>query len=194
MDFSKLVPTLEGLAPWIAGSIGTPAAGVAVSALESVFGLDKGAATPATLAASIKGASSDQLLALKQADSTHAEFMAKLGADKLEKLADLQIAESNNEASQENGARDMATKTSIIPQCVVAAFVLIAWGLVQYFMITHIIDPTMKEIVARLLGTLDAAVILVLQFFFGPGAHQGRLQELLAASVPATSVSATTAS
>jgi len=32
---------------------------------------------------------------------------------------------------------------------------------------TNVIDPSMRELVARVLGTLDGAVIMILSFYFG---------------------------
>ena len=48
-----------------------------------------------------------------------------------------------------------------------AAFILIIYGLVQFYILTHVIPVEMRDIVMRSLGTLDAALGLILAYFFG---------------------------
>ena len=59
----------------------------------------------------------------------------------------------------------VATRSLVPP--LLAILVIAAWGFVQYFLMTNVIDPSMRELVARVLGTLDGAVIMILSFYFG---------------------------
>jgi uncharacterized protein Smg (DUF494 family) len=188
-DWSGVKSAIGTIAPWIAGTLGTPVAGVAVGALCNALGLSDGSggstqASPETVIAAIKGAAPDQLLALKQADQKHQEVMTKLGYDNLGKLAEADTASIQAAEQDRASARIMAIKTTLLPQVVIGMVVLTCWGLIQWFLLEHVIPADMREIIIRLLGTLDAAVILVLQFFFGSNATAHRAQDLLAQSTP----------
>jgi len=45
--------------------------------------------------------------------------------------------------------------------------VVIAWGLIQYHLLTHVVPTEMREIIIRVLGTLDGALVMVLSYYFG---------------------------
>lgn len=79
MDWKKVGSAIVKIAPWIAGSFGTPALGAAVGALCNVFNLDPASATPEILSAAIANATPDQIAALRLADQRHAETMANMG-------------------------------------------------------------------------------------------------------------------
>ncbi|HBO83134.1 MAG TPA: hypothetical protein DD502_33950, partial [Cupriavidus sp.] len=71
MDWSKVKSAIGTIAPWLAGTLGTPVAGVAVKAICDLFGLTGDNATPENVTAALAGATPDQLIALKQADLKH---------------------------------------------------------------------------------------------------------------------------
>jgi hypothetical protein len=50
---------------------------------------------------------------------------------------------------------------------VLAALIVGGYIAVQWFLLTHVVAPEMREIVKRSLGMLDAALGLVLGFYFG---------------------------
>lgn len=79
IDWAKVKTAIGTIAPWIAGTLGTPAAGVAVQALCTVFGLNASSATPDNLAAAIAGASPQQLADLRAAELKHIETMKEMG-------------------------------------------------------------------------------------------------------------------
>lgn len=106
MDWSKVRSALVTIAPWIAGTFGTPAAGVAVKAICGVLGADSNSATPESIQAAISGATPDQLLALKQADLKHQEFMAQLGYDNLAKLAQATVDDRDSARKRESAVKD----------------------------------------------------------------------------------------
>jgi hypothetical protein len=89
--------TLAAVAPGLATAILGPMGGVAVRAIEGVFGLDN--STPEQLAQAVSGATPDQLLALKKADQDFTLNMKKLDID-LERIsADDRNSARNREAS-----------------------------------------------------------------------------------------------
>jgi hypothetical protein len=55
---------------------------------------------------------------------------------------------------------------------------------VQWFLLTHIIDGSMRELIARVLGTLDGALMLVLSFYFGSSAGSQAKDTMIHNSVP----------
>jgi hypothetical protein len=86
MDWSKVKTAIATIAPWLAGSFGTPAAGVAVGALCQVFGLTQATATPDNVLSAVTEASAEQVIALRDADLKHKEFCMQLGYNSLELL------------------------------------------------------------------------------------------------------------
>ena len=50
---------------------------------------------------------------------------------------------------------------------VLAIIIVIAWGFIQYHLLTHIVPNEMREIIIRVLGTLDGALVMVLSYYFG---------------------------
>lgn len=48
-----------------------------------------------------------------------------------------------------------------------AFVVTVAYGFIQYYLLTHIIAAEMREIIMRTLGTLDMALGMVLGYYFG---------------------------
>jgi hypothetical protein len=51
---------------------------------------------------------------------------------------------------------------------------------VQGFLLTHVIDGTMRELIARVLGTLDSALMLVLSYYFGSSAGSAEKNQIMA--------------
>jgi hypothetical protein len=50
---------------------------------------------------------------------------------------------------------------------VLAIIIVLAWGFIQYHLLTHIVATEMREIIIRVLGTLDGALVMVLSYYFG---------------------------
>jgi hypothetical protein len=148
--------TLGQIAPGIATALGGPVAGLAVQAIAGALGLPDGATKDDALKA-VCGATPEQLMALKQADQAFAIRMRELDID-LDKLA----------ASDRDSARrrEVDTHDSWTPR-ILAGLVIVGYALVQWFILQHSVAADMREIVLRSLGTLDAALGLVLGYYFG---------------------------
>ena len=160
MDILKTFgPLIGSVAPTIATALGGPVAGMAVKALSgALFGHENG--TEDEIQAALANPTGDQLAALKKIDADFKVQMKSLDID-LERIA----------ASDRDSARKMAMETHDWTPRVLAVVVVIAWGVVQWFLLHNVIDATMRELVARVLGTLDGALVLVLSYYFG-SAHK----------------------
>jgi len=70
-------------------------------------------------------------------------------------------------ANDRESARNMAVGTHSFTPSIMSYVIVVCWALIQYFLFTHVIDASMRELIARVLGTLDGALMLVLSFWFG---------------------------
>jgi len=160
MDFLKTFGPLIGqVAPTIASALGGPLAGMAVKAVSSaLFGHQD--ASEDEIMAAMGTATPDQLTALKKIDADFKVQMKSLDID-LEKIA----------ASDRNSARNMQIQTHDWTPRVIAIVVILAWVFIQWHLFNSVIPDTMRELIARVLGTLDASLTLVLSYYFG-SSHQ----------------------
>jgi hypothetical protein len=155
MDLGKFGGLIETLAPTIATALGGPVAGLAVKALSTaLFG--HGNADEADITAALGSATPEQISAIRKIDNDFKVQMKSLDID-LVKIA----------ASDRASARDMASSTHSYTPSVLSYITVFCWAIIQYYLFTHVIDPSMRELIARVLGTLDGALMLVLSFWFG---------------------------
>src|SRR5438270_4682887 len=163
--------------PWIeaAASAGGPLAAMAAQAVGKAIGVENVDATPDGIAKAIQdaGFTPDQRSALMQHVADLKMELQNLGYTTLDDLARL-----DNEDRASARARQIALKDAT--PTILAVFVVIAWGLIQWFLLTHVVPPPMIQIVARVLGTLDAALMMVLSYYFGSSAGSAKKTELLA--------------
>jgi len=167
MDWKAILSTV---APVLASAAGGPLAGVAVQAIGKALELPE--ATQESVEQAVLGASPETLLALKQADQQFVKDMKALDIDVLKV-----------EAGDRDSARQRQIATKDRAPDVLAAVVVITWGIIQYQLLTTIIDPSMRELVARVLGTLDAALMAVLYYYFGSSASSARKDELMGRAI-----------
>lgn len=169
MDFLKTV------LPWIgAAATGNVPMLVTMAAgeLSSALGVNVKPTTDA-IAKAFAGATPEQLQAAKLADQDFALKMQALG---FEQIKDLEAIAAGDRASARD--REIKTGDSMTPR-LLAGLVLIGWLSVQAFLLTHVIDADMRELVARVLGTLDGALMLVLGYYFGSSSGSRENQEAL---------------
>ena len=160
MDILKTFgPLISSVAPTIASALGGPVAGMAVKALSgALFGHEEGSKDD--IMAALSNPTGDQLAALKKIDADFKVQMKSLDID-LERIA----------ASDRDSARNMAILTHDLTPRILALAVVVAWVVVQWFLLHNVIEPEMRELIARVLGTLDGALMLVLSYYFG-SAHK----------------------
>jgi len=169
----KIKSVLGSVAPTIASALGGPLAGVAVGSLSKALLGDAsaGQAAPDKIETAVLEANNpDVLLKLKQAEEEFQIAMQQHGVD-LEKLAQ---ADRDSARQRQVALKDYAP--TILGYIVVA----LTGSLEAYVLLRGIptaIDPV---IVGRILGTLDAALTLVLSYYFGSSAGSDRKTEILA--------------
>lgn len=199
MNFD-LVALLKSVAPTLATMLGGPLAGTAVTALQSVFGITNdssgkdlpSALTAITTAIQNGAMTPDAIAALRAADQKHAEMLGQQGIDlvKINQAHDEAIAAGI--IADRASARDMAVKgNDMWTPRLLALAVVIGWGAVQFYLIGHVVDAGMRELIARVLGTLDSALMCVLYFYFGGSAGSNRKTELMAQQAVATPATTT---
>jgi hypothetical protein len=160
MDILKTFgPLIGSVAPTIATALGGPVAGMAVKAVSNaLFGHQDASDEEIKLA--LANPTADQLSALKKIDADFKVQMKALDID-LEQIA----------AKDRDSARNMAIMTHDWTPRILAVVVVAAWGITTWYLLQNVIEPSMREIIARVLGNLDSALVLVLSYYFG-SAHK----------------------
>jgi hypothetical protein len=147
---------LATLAPTVASVLGGPLAGMATTAIISAFGLAPDASQDDIMKA-VSAATPDQMIKLKEIES-------KLIIDL--KALDVDLERIN--AGDRDSARKREIATNDWTPRILASLIIGLYIGVQYFIFGgHVLDPGMRDIAMRSLGTLDAAVGLVLAYYFG---------------------------
>ena len=148
----ELLSLLKGVAPALATAVAGPLGGAAVSAIATKFGVS---------------------------DSVEAVAKAIAGDPQAaQKLADLELEYAKLDAADRDSARkrelEIATSAAapwyskmVTPMLALGVFLL--WAAINYTMLTSkdAIPTDMREIVIRMLGSLDAATMLILSYYFG---------------------------
>jgi len=161
---------IESIAPTIASALGGPLAGLAVEAVSKAIGVE-----PEKVQDTINSGklTADQIASIQQAEIQLKTKAQELGLN-FEQLA----------VSDRKSARDMQISTHSFVPPLLSVMIVVAWSLIQYFLLTHVIDPSMRELIARVLGTLDGALMLVLSFYFGSSAGSQAKDTMLHQSTP----------
>ena len=161
---------LESIAPTIATAMGGPLAGMAVEAISKAIGVD-----PSEVQNTINSGkmTADQIASLQTAEIALKARAQEMGLD-FEKLA----------VTDRASARQMQISTNSFVPPALSIMIVVAWSAVQYFLLTHVIDPSMRELIARVLGTLDGALMLVLSFYFGSSSGSQAKDTMLHNSTP----------
>ena len=155
MDLGIFGKLIENVAPTIATALGGPVAGMAVKALSNAL-LGHGDGSEDDIKTALATATPDQIAAIRKVDADFKVQMKSLDID-LVRIA----------ASDRASARDMAIGTHSFTPSVMSYVIVCCWAVIQYFLFTHVIEASMRELIARVLGTLDGALMLVLSFWFG---------------------------
>jgi hypothetical protein len=161
---------LTQIAPGIATALGGPLAGLAVTAISKALNIDEKDVQSTIEQGKL---SADQLSSLKQAEIELQAKAQELGLN-FEKLA----------VDDRKSAREMQVSTKSFVPALLSILVVCAWAIIQYFLLTHVIAQEMRELVARVLGTLDGALMLVLSFYFGGSSDSQDKDAMLHRSTP----------
>ena len=147
---NDLLNLLRNIAPTLATAVAGPLGGAAISAIASRLGVGD---TVEEVAKAIAG---DPAATAK--------------------LQELELEYAKLDATDRDSARkrelEIATSASapwyskvVTPVLAIGMFAL--WAAVNVLLLNHSIPDGMREIVIRMLGSLDAAVMLILSYYFG---------------------------
>ena len=161
---------LKSLAPTLATAFGGPLAGMAVEVCSKALGVEPSEVQNVISSGKM---TADQIASLQQAELALKARAQEMGLD-FEKIA----------VADRASARQMQISTHSFVPPLLSVMIVVAWSLIQYFLLTHVIDPSMRELIARVLGTLDGALMLVLSFYFGSSAGSQAKDTMLHNSTP----------
>ena len=161
---------IEQLAPTIASCLGGPLAGMAVEAISKAIGVDPSAVQDTINSGKL---TAEQIVSIQQAEIALKAKAQEMNLD-FEQLA----------IQDRKSARDMQISTNSFIPPVLSVMIVVAWAAIQFFLLTHVIEPTMRELIARVLGTLDGALMLVLSFYFGSSSGSQNKDAMLHNSMP----------
>lgn len=189
VDWSEVKGAIGTIAPWIAGTLGSPVAGVAVKALCGALGMNADTAKPDDVVAALAGATPEQLLALKQADLKHQEVMTQLGYDRLNKIDQIDADDRNSARQREMAVKDSTPKH--LAYTLIGGF--LSLSLAQIVAIMWWPDMVAKVpsqgwlLVGNISGYLAAEAKSVAAYYFGSSVGSERKTELLAQAPSVTS-------
>ena len=172
-DWKKVLGTV---APWIgaAATGGVPAlVGMAASQIGQAFGKDM-KPTVEAIEQALSGATSEQMLALKQADQEFAVKMQQLGFEHIQMLEKVAADDRASARAMHTAVRDWSTP--ILSYLVVAAF----FAVICVLLMQPVEPPeSMRDVVMIMIGTLATTFSQVMNFRFGTSAGSKEKNELL---------------
>jgi hypothetical protein len=173
MDWSTVGKTLESLGLPALGALLAPVTGGAslpiAAGIAAMLGHpNPAAATPDQVNSMLMaGVQPDVMEKLKAEDNRHAEAMEvlkqKATADANAATVDMvkaQLADTVSARQREATVKDYTPR-------ILAALIVTGYAVVQWYILKHVIVNEMMPLIMRGLGTLDAALGLVLAYYFG---------------------------
>jgi hypothetical protein len=146
-----LLNLLKSAAPALATAVAGPAGGAAVGWIANKLGIPD--ATVEGVTTALLG-NPELTMKLKELDLEYAKLDA----------GDRDSARKTEVALATSSETPWLNK-SVTP--ILAFVVVVCWGLIQYHLLTHTVPTEMREIIIRVLGTLDGALVMVLSYYFG---------------------------
>lgn len=156
--------TLKRVAPTVAGGlVGGPFAGVAVSVLQSVLGVDGDPNDPGTLdqiSEIVASGNPDALLKLKQAEQQFVENMKKLDIEE----QDLYLKDVASAREREKVVRD---KTPMILSYLAVALWLFILYAVFFTDLEIVHEQSQRDVLLYLLGVTQTLVVTAYSYYLG---------------------------
>lgn len=170
---------LKKLAPFISTGLGLagPYGAIASKLLAPILGV-KPDASQDEYADALAKATPEQIAAIKQAEE---QFQLQMKQLDIQSVEDLVKLANDDRASARNREIQVKDKTPRILAYVVVTLCFLGEGLYFFLGAPRNASP---ELIGRILGTLDSALILVLSYYFGSSAGSDRKTELLATKNP----------
>ena len=147
---NDLIAMVSKFAPAIGTALGGPLGGLAVTAIAERLGVAD------EVEAVTKAIKADPEAALKLKQLENEKFKAVM-ADK--------DSARNREATIATSDKAPLINKLISPA--LALIVVGAWVGIQFILINTTVPQEMRELVARVLGTLDGALMVILSYYFG---------------------------
>jgi hypothetical protein len=147
---NDLINLVKSYAPALATVLAGPAGGMVVSAIAGKLGVS------ADVAAITQAIAQDPQAAQKLAEIDLEQFKVEAQDRDSARKRESEIATSANSPW---------LNKAVTP--ILALVIVTVWALVQYFMLNHGIPQENRELVARVLGTLDGALMVCLSYYFG---------------------------
>jgi hypothetical protein len=147
---NDLINLVKTYSPVLATALSGPAGGLVVSAIASKLGVS------ADVAAITQAIAQDPQSAQKLAEIDLEQFKVEVEDRDSARKRESEIATSANSPW---------LNKAVTP--ILALVIVTVWALVQYFMLNHGIPQENRELVARVLGTLDGALMVCLSYYFG---------------------------
>lgn len=169
MDIKQVIGTV---APWLGTALGGPLGGMAVSAISNALGLSE--STQKAVENALKGATPEQMLAVKEADSSFSLQMQKMGFENLEKLEALAVDDRKDARAMQIALR------SKVPAGL-SILVTLGYFAVLFGMLSQNLSAYDSQALLLMLGSLSTAWGMVMAYWFGTTSDSGRKTDLLAA-------------
>lgn len=151
-DWKKL---LGAVAPVLGTALGGPFGTLAGGLVNAALGLEE-SADEAARAKALERATPEQLLAIQAAEQQFELDMERLGIDALK-----------IDAEDRKSARERETALGDLTPRMLAGIILTGWALLNWHLFTDALPQENKDFLLRSLGTIDAAVTLVLSYYYG---------------------------
>lgn len=178
MDWINLTKTI---APWIGTALGGPLGGIAVEAITKTLGINSN--TSDALKQAISGMTSEQMLALKQADNEFAIKMQSIGFEHEEKIEEFNQKSLQNEIDDRKDSRNREIQlkddtNKILAYIIIGSFItIIGATLLGYAKVESALTGT-------LVGYISAKAEQIIAYYFGSSKGGEKKSELLAKSIP----------
>lgn len=172
----ELKKLLGKAAPWMAAAAAGPA-GLAAQAIKTIAGVLGSNESVQDVAQALAGATPEQLQALRMAEIEFKARMQALGFGHIEKLEELA---TQDRASARNANVAGGTQKHVFWLTVVIFVVVI--GVEAAVLFKGIPVGVDGQMVGRILGTLDAALLAALYYTYGSSAGSARKDERDAAA------------
>jgi hypothetical protein len=176
MKWSDALSVVAKIAPSIAAAAAGPLAGSAVNAIEYALGLESGGTLEKrqeAAAAAVTGASPDTLLALKKADQDFQAHMTELGFESVAALEKLANEDRQGARARETAVRDWTPR--VLASGVTAGF----FGILGYMAVCAV-PASSKDMLNIMLGSLGAAWVSIVSYYFGSSSESSKKTDLLA--------------
>ena len=167
----KAFPYISAAAP-----LGGPLATMAAAAVGKALGNPKVAPGEDSISNAIANAfaNPEQRAALLKAEQDFQLQMAELGYKDAEEIANIAQKDRDSARNREIQVRDLTPR-------ILAFLVIVACGIGEGWYFTHGAPSNASpELIGRILGTADAAVMLVLSYYFGSSAGSAAKTQIMA--------------